>query len=97
MALYLAGVLMQTGSFRWRRMSTEDGDQDKTLILGISPDDLSAIKGLHKVGRSMTLDMDEFLSDRPIVAGIEWVQKSGIVPVTYERLPHGGSGLVLRF
>ena len=97
MPMYLSGVLMQAGNFVWRRTTTEDGEQDKTLILRVSPDDLSAIKGLDKEGRNWTLDMDKFLSDRPTIAGLAWIQKSGVVPVTYEQLPRGGSGLVLRF
>ena len=88
---------MEAGNFRWRPMGSEDGDQDKTLILGVSRENLSAVKGLDKEGRTWTLDMDEFLSDRPTIAGIAWVQKSGVVPVTYEQLPRGGSALVLRF
>ncbi len=97
MALHFAGLLMGGGNFRWRPMGTEDGDQDKTLTLAVSRENLTAIEGLHKEGRSMTLDMDRFLSDMPTIAGIEWIQKSGVVPVTYEQLPRGGSGLVLRF
>ena len=97
MAMYLAGILMQAGNFRWRRTTTEDGEQDKILILGVPREDLSTVKGLDKEGRTWTLDMDKFLSDRPTIAGLAWIQKSGVVPVTYERLPRGGSGLVLRF